>query len=382
MALIKTTPVELGDVLKQFADKNVINTIQIGIQDDKSKATANNSNAGHDRFISRLVNNGIARQSEILIDPCKTGREKYYIQMPYQISDSGFENLEDDGTGCCVGFPTASACRYRLDLHELCMKDCVDSTLDEMLEDVVKYHSNDTNFPWTSNGATIKQIRARFVGMYYYFGTERNIALGTPTYSGQGMRPFNGLVSRLADKRTEQYDGSAGFIAAIEMLECRRRAMGMSAENYTFVVNPIAIPTLIQEVRTYLKTDPLTKWHLGDNGRDVYYGSRRVETSKYVDVDLENNTTSMWLVDESKVGIKMLYALNNPYMPTPKRAADDCGGHCYTMHNAGSTVVSDFMGLAMVQDIHLDSICDSSSLDGLENFVNAGVNGYLFPKVQ
>lgn len=382
MAYIKSDALDLGETLKQFAnDPNVIKTIEIGIQNDKSKATANNSKAGHDPLISKLVNNGVARSSEILIDPCKTGREKYYIQMPYQISDSGLENIEDDGTGCCVSLPTASACRFRLDLHELCVKDCVDTTLDEMLEDVVKYHDYDTNFPWTSNGATIKEIRSRFVAMYYYFITERNIALGTPTYSGQAMRPFNGLVSRLADKRTMQVDGSAGFIAAIEMLECRLRAVGLSVENYLIGVNPIAIPTLVQEVRTYLKTDPLTKWHLTEDG-GVAYGRMRVQESKYVDVDLETNTTSMWLINPDMVGIKMLYALNNPYIPTPKRSDDDCGGHCVTMHNAGSTVVKDFMGLFMVQNVHLDSICDSSSLSGLENFVNAGVNGYLYPKVQ
>lgn len=382
MAYIANTPVDLGEAIKQFAnDKNVIKTIEIGIQNDKSKADANNVVSGRDPLATKLVNNAVATQAEILIDPCKTGREKYYIQMPYSIADSGFENLDDDGTGCCVGFPTASACRFRLDLHELCMKDCVDTTLDEMLEDVVKYHNYDTKFPWTSNGATIAQIRARFIAMYYYFGTERNIMLGTPAYSGQGMRPFNGLVSRLADKRTMQVDGSAGFIAAIEMLECRLAAVGMSVEDYIIAVNRVALPTLKQEVRTYLKSDPLTKWHLTDDG-GVAYGRTKVTTSKYVDVDLETNTTSMWLINPNMVGIKMLYPLNNPYIPTPKRSEDDCGGHCTTMHNAGSTVVTNFMGLFMVQNVHLDSICDSSSLSGLENFINAGVKGYLFPKAQ
>lgn len=370
-------PVELGEAASQFAT-NVIDAIQVGIQNDKSKATANSNNAGADPLATRLINNGVARQAEILIDPCKSGREKYYIQTPYVISDSGLENLDDDGTGCCVGLPTVTACRYKLDLHELCVKDCVDTSLDEMLEDVVKHHSYDTQFPWKSVGDSMSTIRRKYVALYSRFIFERNTILGTPTYSGQGMRPFNGLISRLADDRVLQVDGSAGFIAAIEMLECRLSAMGMSAENYIITINPIAHKTLEQEVRTYLKTDPLTKWRLTGNG-GVAYGRMTVVESRYVDVDLDTNTTSMWLINPSMVGIKMLYALNNPYIKT-KDSEDDCGGHCITMHNAGSTVVTNWLGLVMVSNVHLDSICDSASLSGLENFVNSGVNGYLYPK--
>jgi hypothetical protein len=192
------------------------------------------------------------------------------------------------------------------------------------------------------------------------------------------MRPFNGLISRLADERVLQVDGSAGFIAAIEMLECRLSAMGMSAENYIIAINPIARKTLEQEVRTYLKTDPLTKWRLTGNG-GVAYGRMEVIESRYVDVDLDTNTTSMWLINPNYVGIKMLYALDNPYIKA-KDSEDDCGGHCITMHNAGTTVVTNWLGLVMVSNVHLDAICDSASLSGLDNFVNSGVNGYLYPK--
>ncbi len=372
-------PVELKEVVDKFTT-NVIDAIQVGIQNDKSKAVANSNNAGADPLATRLINNGVARQAEILIDPCGSGRTKYYVQTPYVISDSGLENLDDDGTGCCVGLPTVTACRYKLDLHELCVKDCVDTSLDEMLEDVVKHHSYDTQFPWKKVGDSMSTIRRKYVALYSRFIFERNTILGTPTYSGQGMRPFNGLLSRLADDRVMQVNGSAGFIAAIEMLECRMSAMGMTAENYYLVINPIARKTLEQEVRTYLKSDPLTKWRLNGDG-SVSYGRATVIESRYVDVDLTTNTTSMWLVNPNYVGIKMLYALNNPYIKA-NNSQDDCGGHCVTMHNAGTTVVTNWLGLVMISNVSLDSICDATSLSGLENFVNSGVNGYLYPKAQ
>ena len=372
-------PVEMSEAFSQFTT-NVIDAIQVGIQNDKSKAIANSNNAGTDPLANALINNGVARSAEVLIDPCGTGRTKYYVQTPFVISDSGLENLDDDGQGCCVGLPTVTACRYKLDLHELCVKDCVATSLDEMMEDVVKHHSYDTQFPWKAVGDSMSTIRSKYVALYSRFIFERNAILGTPDYSGQGMRPFNGLISRLADDRVLQVDGSAGFIAAIEMLECRMSAMGMSAENYIIAINPIARKTLEQEVRTYLKTDPLTKWRLTGNG-GVAYGRATIIESRYVDVDLTTNTTSMWLINPNYVGIKMLYALNNPYIKT-KNSEDDCGGHCITMHNAGTTVVTNWLGLVMVSNVSLDSICDSSSLSGLENFVNSGVKGYLYPKEQ
>ena len=366
--------IDMSEVLK-FAT-NAIDAVQVGIQSDKSKATANGL-PKNDPIITDLLNNGVAQNATIEIDPCKAGKDKYYIQTPYVIADTPI-GADDDGEGCCVGTPTVTACRYRLGIDELCVKDCVSTSLDEMLEQAVKQKAIDTWMPWGKAGASIAAKRAAFVAMYAKEIFQRNFVLGTQKTKGDGMRPFNGLISRLLDERVMKIDGSAGVLPSIMALDCRLMAQGMSVSNYIIAINPILMPTLRQEVRTYLKSDPFSDWAI--NGQSVTYRGMRIVTSKYIDVDFDDNTTSIWLIDPSKVGIKTVRGVNDPYLKRHE-SPDDCGGHCITMHNAGSTIVTNWNGLALVNNVRLNAICDSSSLSGLEQFVNAGVLGHRYPKV-
>lgn len=369
-------PVLIEEALK-FAT-NAIEAVQVGIQADNSKATANGIAARPDPLIARLVNNGVAQAATYEIDPCKSGKDKYYIQTPYQIADTPV-GADDDGQGCCVGTPTVTACRYRLGVDELCVKDCVATSLDEMMEQAVKQKMIDTTMPWGKAGASIAAKRAAFVAKYAKFIFERNAILGTPNYSGNGLRPFAGLLSRLLDERVLSVDGSAGFLSSIELIDCRMTAMG-DYGTYLAVINPIAMKTLVQDVRTYLKSNPLTEWRVDENGNWVSYKGITIVQSRYVDVDLATNTTSMWLIDPSKVGIKFLYPITKPYVKRHE-SEEDCGGHCLTMHNAGTTVVTNWNGLMLVKNIALSSVCDSLALNGLEQFVNSGTIGHLYPKV-
>ena len=368
--------IDITEALKFKVTTDASGAVAIGIQNDKSKSTINSVAAGADPLIARLVNNGVANAATIEIDPCKTGKDKYYVQTPYQIADTPV-GTDDNGEGCCVGTPTVTACRYWLGLDELCVKDCVATSLDEMVEKAVKQKAIDTTMPWSSVGASFAQKRAAFVARYAKFIFERNAILGTPTYTGNGLRKFNGLLSRLLDERVLTVDGSAGFISAIELLYCRMTALGIPFGGLIAAVNPVAMPTLVQEVRTYLKSDPLTEWRI--NGDTVSYRGLTVVASRYVDVDLADNSTSMWIIDPSKVGIKMLYPITRPYTKQHE-SAEDCGGHCVTMHNAGTTVVTNWNGLMLIKNLHLSSICDSLALSGLENFVNSGTVGQLYPK--
>lgn len=348
----------------------------VGIQDDKSKSVINNVVAGSDPLIARLVNNNVANAAEYHIDPCLTGKEKYYIQKPYIMSDTAV-GADDDGTGCCVGTPTVTDCRDRLGVDELCVKDCVDSSLDEMMEEAVRQQAIDTRMPWSRVGATFSAKRAEFLAIYTKFIFERNAILGTQDYSGNGLRPFAGLVDRLLDNRVIKFDGSAGFVSSVETLQCRLTAMG-DYGTYIAAVNPIAMRSLLLEVRSYLKTNPLSEWRL--NGNTVSYANITFVESYYVDIDLATNTTSMWLIDTSKVGIKFLYPITRPYIKRIE-STDDCGGHCLTMHNAGTTVVTDWNALMQVKNISLAATCDSTALTGLDDFVNPKSSGHLYPGV-
>lgn len=371
--------VELAEALQKFEKfaTNAIGAVRTGINPDKSEAQISYANAGTDPLARRLINNGVAQSAQIQVDPCKSGREKWSIQTPYIVNDTPV-GMDDDGQGCCVGTPTVQACRYKLGIHELCVKDCVDTVLDEMVEQAVKIKAIDTTMPHRSTGDSLAQARRKFVAAYAKFIFERNAILGTPEFSGDGMRPFDGLLSRLLDERVFTMDGSAGALASIMALDCRLTALGMSTRNYFIAVNPILMPTLRQEVRTYLKTDPMTEWRLTPNG--VSYNGLEILQSKYVDVDLETNTTSMWLIDPSKVGIKLLYSPSDPYIKV-HQSQDDCGGHCITMHTAGSTVVTNWTGLVLINKVKLSSVCDSLTLSGLDGFVNAPIIGQRFPKV-
>lgn len=370
-------PIDLAEAFSQFADKNAIGTVVIGIRDDSHESRINTNNARVDRLASALINNSVAQASEILLDPCVTGKDKWYIQTPYNISDTPV-GADDDGQGCCVGLPSVTACRYKLGIDELCVKDCVATSLDEMMESYVKQHASDIQMPWSSTGKSIAAKRAAFVAEYTRFIFERNAILGTPEFSGDGMRPFNGLLSRLMDNRVLKMDGSAGVLSSIMALDCRLAAQGMSTGNYIIAINPILMPTLQQEVRTYLKSDPFTEWALTGDG--VSYRNMRIITSRYVDVDLETNTTSIWLIDPSKVGIKFIRGINDP-MIKRHESEEDCGGHCITMHNAGTTVVTNWNGLVLINNVRLNAICDSLALTGLDAFVNSGVVGQRYPKV-
>lgn len=361
----------------QFAPStNAIGAVTKGIQPDNSKSIISHSNDGADPLVARFLNNAVANEADILIDPCKTGREKYYFQTPFVINDTPV-GKDDDGTGCCVGTPSLEGGRYKLQLHELCVKDCVATSLDEMLEAAVKQKSQDIRDPFTEYGKSFAVKRAKFVARYAKFIFDRNLVLGTPTTNGDGLRPFHGLLSRLADNRTLKIDGSAGVLESIMMADCRLMAMGRELSNYVIAINPILLPTLKQEVRTYLKADPFSDWKL--SGNSVSYRGMPIVASRFVDVDLTDNTTSVWLIDPSKVGIKTVYTPTSPYI---KRidSQDDCGGHCVTMHLAGSTVVTDWNGLILINKVKLASICDSLVLTGLDGYVNSGVVGQLYPK--
>lgn len=368
--------VELGERLAEFAT-NAIGAVTTAIQPDKSDAVINYNNAATDPLAERLINNGVARAASIQVDPCKSGKDKWFIQTPFVINDTPVGE-EDDGTGCCVGTPTVQGCRYKLGIDELCVKDCVDTSLDEMVENAVKIKAIDTTLPHRRTGDTLAQARTRFVAAYAKFIFERNAILGLPNYSGDGMRPFNGLLSRLLDERVFTLDGSAGPLASIMALDCRLSALGMSTSNYIIAINPVLMPTLRQEVATYLKTGPMTDWKLTRDG--VSYNGMDIVKSRFVDVDLETDTTSMWLIDPSKVGIKLLYSPSDPYIKE-KDSVDDCGGHCVTMHTAGSTVVTNWTGLVLIKNVALSSVCDSLALSGLDGFINSGVIGQRFPKV-
>lgn len=351
--------------------------IATGIQDDKSKSIVNDSLAHGDDLVRRLVNNGIANQATIELDPCKTGIDKWYINTPYVLSTT---DIQDDGTGCCVGTPDVLGCRFKLHPRLLCVKDCIGSTLDEIMEEAVKQQAIDTNTPWTNVGASLAQKRARFVAQFAKFIFERNVILGTPSYSGNGMRPFDGLVSRMLDNRTLKIDGSAGVISSIMMLDCRMTALGQDLGRYYIAINPILMPTLRQEIRTYLKTDPLTEWSISADGRTVSYRGNPIVESRFIDVDLEENTTSIWLIDPAYVGIKLEREIANPYIKTKHNWSEgDCAGSCTMMYNAGTTVVSNFIGLALIQNVKLSSLCDSLALSGLDGFINQTT---LYPKIQ
>lgn len=359
---------------------NAIGSATVGIQNDKSQGTTNNVVAGEDPLATLLINNGVARNATINYDPCKEGKERWYIQTPYVINDTAVgADEESDQETCCVSIPSFEGCRYRLGINELCVKDCVATSLDEMMEDEVTIKAIDTTLPLRSTGDSLARARAKVVSRYTRFIMARNAILGTPTFKKSGMRPFDGLLSRLTDKRTLVLDGSAGVIAAVMMLDCRLRALGMSATDYLIAVNPVLTPTLQQEVRTYMKTDPFTLWRIDDSG-SIFYNKMRLVESRYVDVDLTTNTTSVWLIDPSKVGIKFIRPLTDPYIKRHE-SADDCGGHCITFHNAGTTVITDWTGLVLIKNVGLSAICDSLALSGLENFMNSGVVGHLYPKV-
>lgn len=371
--------IEVAEGLSKFAEfaTNAIGAVQTGIQPDNRESQISYAHATTDPLAARLINNAVARSATWQVDPCKTGKSKWFLQTPYIVNDTPV-GADDDGLGCCVGTPEVQACRYKLGINQLCVKDCTETVLDEMMEDVVKIKALDTNLPHKTAGDTLSQARRKWVLAYAKFIIERNAIIGLPTFSGDGMRPFDGLLSRLTDERVFTMDGSAGALASIMALECRLSVLGLGVSNYVIAVNPILMPTLRQEVRTYLKTDPMTEWRLTPNG--VSYNGLEIVQSRFVDVNLETNTTSIWLIDTSKVGINLLYSPSNLYRKRHE-SQDDCGGHCMTFHTAGTTVVTNWTGLMLVKNVRLNSVCDSLALSGLDAFVNSGVVGVRFPKV-
>lgn len=372
---------EIAEGARKFAEfaTNAIGAVQTGIQPDNSKGEISYAHAQVDPLSRILINNAVACAATWNVDPCKTGKAKWFVQTPFQVNDTPV-GLDDDGAGCCVGTPEVQACNYKLGINQLCVKDCVDTVLDEIMEDIVTIKPQDTTMPHRSTGDTLTQAHRKWVLAYSDFIIRRNVILGMPDFSGDAMRPFDGLLSRILDERVFTLDGSAGALTSILALDCRLTALGLSTANYIVAINPILMPSLLQEVRTYMKTDPLTKWRYNEATGMVSYNGLRVVESRFVDVNLETNTTSMWLIDTSKVGIKLSHAPND-LLRKRKESQDDCGGHCMTFHTAGTTVVTNWTGLVLVKNVRLNSICDSLALSGLDAFINSGVVGQRFPKV-
>lgn len=357
---------------------NLIDTVQTGLQPNNTESSIDYSHAGQDPMIRYIVNNGVARSAEIYADPCKSGRDKWYIQTPFVFNDTPL-GANDDGQGCCINLNDLQACRYKLDLHELCVKDCVATSMDMMMEDAVRIKRTDTPTPFTRVGDSLRDVRMRAFAILSNRAIERNLILGMPNYSGNGLRPFNGVISRLLDKRVMVLDGSAGVLSSIMALECRLNALGGRVSDFVAFINPVLMPSLRQEVATYLKTSPLTDWQLTPNG--VSYNGLRIVESRFVDVDLTANTTSIWLIDLTKVGVKTVRPMNDPLVMI-KDSEDDCGGRCITVHNAGTTVVTDWSGLALVKNVRLSAICNNVALTGLNQYVNSATLGHLFPKAE
>lgn len=347
--------------------------VRTALQDDKSKARAPRLET--DPLARLLVNNAAVSGLQFQADPCDV--EKFYVKSGYRWTDSGL-GVDDQGGTCCVEMPTLSACRGQFTVNLLCVKDCTSSKLNELMENEVKFKGADTNFPFANKGDSLRQAKANLFTTYGKLAIERNIILGTQETNGAGMRPFNGIVGALAQPQVEVYSAMAGVTAAMAKVACRWLARGQRGDRTIMVVNPIAIPTLRSEIHSLKKLDPYTLWQLREDGA-ILFGDIRIVASRYVDVDLTDNTTSAWIIDLDAVGIKMLRAVSDP-IPETKQAVDDCKGNCWYLYNAGTTVVNDWNGLALISNIRLNSICNAQSLTGLENYVNAGVGGFLFPK--
>ena len=368
--------IDASELKGAVGDYNLRQNITTGIQPDNSRSDIDYSHAGQDPLIPLLVNNAVAQRATFNVDKCKTGRDAWFVETPYRVNDTPL-GANDDGQGCCVNLNDLQACRYKLDVHELCVKDCISSTLDEMMESDVRIKGSDTPMPFTRLGDTLSDVRRRAFAVLSNRVFERNMILGLPDYSGNGMRPFNGVLSRLLDERAMVFDGSAGVLASVMTLECYITALGGALSNFIAVINPVTMASLRQEVGTYMKTNPLIEWQLTANG--VSYNGLRFVESRYVDVDLTTNSTSIWLIDLSKVGVKTARPLNDPFVVV-KRAEDDCGGVCMSVHNAGTTVITDWSGVALIKNVRLSSICNSTALSGLNNYINSSEMGILFPK--
>lgn len=368
--------IDASEVKAAAGNTSLLPNITTGVQPENNKSSINYEHAGQDPLIRLLVNNAVANEASVQYDPCKSGREAWYITSPFRVNDTPF-GLNDDGQGCCVGLNDLQACRNKFDLHELCVKDCIATSLDQMMEDEVRIKESDTPMPFTRVGDRLSTVRDREFAVLSNRVFERNLILGMPDYSGNGLRPFNGLLSRLTDQRAAVFDGSAGALASVMALECYLNAIGDDISNFIAAINPVLMPSLRTEVATYLKTNPLTDWRLTEDG--VSYNGLRIVRSRYVNVDLTTNTTSIWLIDLRKVGIKTLRPLTNPLIKI-KESTDDCGGYCVTAHNAGTTVITDWSGVALVNNVRLSSVCNSTVLSGLNNYINSGVQGLMFPK--
>lgn len=327
---------------------------------------------GADPFISALVNNQAARNATVRRD--QDG--EYVIDSPYTVS---VDSIVDAGDTCCICAGGTKACNHQTVMRPFCVFDCVENTMDTLMDNSPLVGQNQLETPYTKSGDSLARIRARKMATEFKFYFERNIILGTLTNSGNGLRPFDGIAQQVGNSSVYTISGVNGIQRAVTALKCRMAALGGSGSLASWIigVNPLVLACLEDQLRNPITGNLPAGWTV--SGGNISYRGARVVASVHIPVDMTNlNGGEAWMINTADVGIKLAFDMNKPYIVDDFTADNDgidaldmanCLKKCVYMYNAGGAVVGSYNSIIRITDLAIDPAC-VAGMAGLGDFIN------------
>lgn len=291
----------------------------------------------------------------------------------------GTESIDDDGSTCCICGGNPKACQHSHELRPFCYYDCLENTMDVLMENSPIVGDNTLNTPYVQTGDSIAKIKARRMAAEYKFYWTRNALLGNLGTTGNGLRPFEGLLQHMADPKVFTTSGANGIQRAIKSLKCRMSLLNVDG-NWGIFVNPIVAACLEDQLRNPITGNLPSGWSVNASGVLNWNGAEVIaDYNVPVDTTVANGGVA-WLVNFNEVGLLQAYGSDRPYIVDDSTVTNDgidqatgdmtnCMKKCLYMYNAGAVVVGSFNGLVQITGLPVDQAC-LNGIAGLGGLVN------------
>lgn len=374
---------ELSNAIQKNMENSGSN-LPYGISKDYSKALPS---LGDFQITSPMVQSMLRSMAESRIATFSQNNQGDWFTESYTWGTTD----PDDGNGCCFTPFEIQACAENAKVFALCLVDC-ETTLDKMMNSVVKYKGTDLLNFFQRLGMTYDQSMQYIAWYSFAFRTQRTIAQGLVGYQGPGIRPFHGIAEVMSNKAVTPIQ-SSDILGAFAQAGCILDVLNQgSSTNYAIFVHPVGI-TAIKGVVTEGKNGRLPEgWEKGNFG--TFHGARvelkfkgiPVVPDVYVPKDLiETNTFEAYIIDLSVTEVAMFYSdLMIPssaiYSSQTTSPSDNCRFVvCDVYENAGVAHCANYARNILLTGMPLGANCSA----GVFSRIMGALDGYVpFPMVQ
>ena len=315
--------------------------------------------------VSNMLANALSNGS---IQLYKGTDGKWYLKAPLNV---GTLPATDTGDNCCFLPFDLSACQETAPLSLLCVKDCLD-IMDSFIENKLKVQPNDLINYFKKSGQTYKEVRRNMNILSLQFYIMQNVLWGQKGVRTPTTKDFQGLLDIMkSPKVLKLYGGNV--ISALNQIVCRLSYLD-NTSNFVIAVSPAVYET----IKEAFQPNEFGRLPVGVtlNGETLIYKGLRFVVSKYVPVDIESGKGSMYVLDGNVLGAFLGDSITNKSEEFIKQNQDlndnpsnGCGEICDYFYNYGTTVVTNYNHLAVIEDVKISSACNPVSLANIGQLV-------------